>query len=376
MLLLITLLFPLFASLFWAIVLNGDRKNYNIPRSWLAKFLFFSFLIYLGKFFLYVPIPDIYIYFYIIYVYAGSLVYPVYHIYFRLLTVDEKFTWKAHSKHLILPIILVSIYAVGVFFTPSIAFKAFLFDKQASPYYPQVRFLSIMSIVLRVYFMIQLIVVVVQNNLLLRKYGLKAGQFYSDIQDGKYNNAKKLNLILIILGVYTFISFFIFKLDPGIIYLSPLIYAAIMFVIGYMGFTQKPLNPTFDLEDNANEEINETQPLLNSQNKILRKLLTEFEEKKIYLNSQLNILDLVNAIGTNRTYISVIINQHYNQNFCNFVNSYRIEELRRVYSQNPNLSNETLAECCGFGSVSSLKRAIYSKTALSIKEWKKQVVKE
>jgi hypothetical protein len=48
-----------------------------------------------------------------------------------------------------------------------------------------------MSIFLRVYFIIQLIVMVVQNYLLLRKYSLKAGQFYSDIQDGKYNNAKK-----------------------------------------------------------------------------------------------------------------------------------------------------------------------------------------
>lgn len=374
MLLIISLLFPVFASLFWAIVLNGDRKNYNIPRSFLAKFMFLSFLIYTGKFFYYVPHPDIYTYFNIIYIYAGSLIYPVYYIYFRLLTIDEKLSWKVHSKYLILPIVLVSIYIVGVFFTPSIEYKAFLFDKQAYPNSPQVHFLRIMSIFLRVYFIIQLIVVVVQNYLLLRKYGLKAGQFYSDIQDGKYNNAKKLNYILIITGVYTLISYFVLKLNPDLIYLFPPIYAIIMFIIGYMGFTQKPLNPTFDLEVDAQEEMSEIQPLLNAQKKILVKLLTEFEEKKIYLNSQLNILDLMKAIGTNRTYISVIINQQYNQNFCSFVNGYRIEELQRVYAENPNFSNETLAENCGFGSVSSLKRAIYSKTGLSIVEWKKQVV--
>jgi len=376
MLVIISLLFPVFTSLFWAIVLNGDKKNYNIPRSCLAIFMFLSFLIYAGKFFYYLSLPDIYIYFYLFYVYAGSLVYPVYNIYFRLLTVDKKFSWKVHIKYLILPLILVTIYAIAVFTTPANEFKAFLFDKQSIPDTPHVHFLSIMSIGLRVYYILQLIVVVIQNKLLLRKYSKKAGQFYSDIQDGKYNNAPYLNIILIVLGAYTFLSYFIFKLNPGLIYISPLIYAGIMFIVGYMGFTQKPLNPTFDLEIDGQEDINETQPLLNAQKKILLKLLNEFEENKIYLNSQLNILDLVNVIGTNRTYISVIINQQYNQNFCTFVNSYRIDELQRVYTENPDFSNETLAECCGFGSVSSLKRAIYSKTGLSIIEWKKQVIKK
>ena len=114
------------------------------------------------------------------------------------------------------------------------------------------------------------------------------------------------------------------------------------------------------------------QPLVNAQKKILDKLLKEFEEKKIYLNSELNILDVVKAVGTNRTYISSIINQQYNQNFCSFVNNYRIEELHRVYAENPYFTNEVLAECCGFGSLDSLKRAVFSKTDLSIFEWKKR----
>jgi len=376
MFLIISLLFPVFASLFWVIVLSGDKKNSNIPRSFLAKFMFFSFLLYTGKFFYYAPLPDIYVYFNVFYLYSGCLVYPVYQIYFRLLTVDEKFSWKAHSKYLILPIILVSIYEVGTLFTPTIEYKAFLFDNQAYHNSPQIHFLSIMSIVLRVYFMIQLIIVVTQNYLLLRKYSLKAGQYYSDIQDGKYNNAKKLNFFLIITGVYTLASYFLRNRYPDTIYLFPSIYALIMFYIGFMGFTQKRLNPTFDLEVDMQPETSKLQPLLKGQKKILDKLIKEFEVKKIYLNSELNILDVVKAIGTNRTYISVIINQQYNQNFCSLVNSYRIEELHRVYAQNPDFTNEILADCCGFGSVNSLKRAVFANTGLSIVDWKKQVVLE
>ena len=141
-----------------------------------------------------------------------------------------------------------------------------------------------------------------------------------------------------------------------------------------MGISQKPINPTFELE---NVSLNyEPIDLTNStQKKLLHKLLVEFEQKKIYLNSQLNIMDLVEAIGTNRTYISLIINQNYNQNFCSFVNSYRVEELERVLSKNRNLTIEVLAEMTGFGSVNSLKRAVYLKAGKNISEWKKQLLK-
>jgi AraC-like DNA-binding protein len=139
-----------------------------------------------------------------------------------------------------------------------------------------------------------------------------------------------------------------------------------------MGFKQKAINPTFDLE--IEPQKSESQPLLKAQEQILNRLLEEFDIKKIYLNSQLTILDVVDAVGTNRTYISLIINQQYNQNFCSFVNSYRIEELQRVFTQNPDLTNETLASYCGFSSEAALKRGIKSKTGQSIQDWKKQIL--
>ena len=85
-------------------------------------------------------------------------------------------------------------------------------------------------------------------------------------------------------------------------------------------------------------------------------------------------MDIVQAVGTNRTYISSIINQNYNQNFCSFVNSYRIKELENVIYQNPDFTNEVLAESCGFGSLNSLKRAIFTKSGMTLPEWKKQIL--
>jgi len=127
------------------------------------------------------------------------------------------------------------------------------------------------------------------------------------------------------------------------------------------------------LEVDDKTQNNEEKQLTGAQKKLLNSMLLEFEQKKIYLNSQLNILDVVQAIGTNRTYISTIINQQYNQNFCAFVNSYRLEELERIIHKNQNVSNEILAESCGFGSVNSLKRAVFAKTGMSVSQWKQQL---
>ena len=157
-----------------------------------------------------------------------------------------------------------------------------------------------------------------------------------------------------------------------LIYSGWSIFSAMLYIIGYMGIKQKPVNPTFETVTNETAPVQKENELIGTQKKILHKIRIQFDERKIYLNSQLNIMDIVQEVGTNRTYISTIINQQYGQNFCTFVNNYRLEELERVIHQNHELNTETLAECCGFGSVNSLKRAIASKTGLSISEWKSQ----
>jgi len=368
----IALITPVFVSLFWAIILNGNRKSHSRPRSFLAILMLLMVVLFTVKFFNFEPLPDIYPYFDVIHVYIGCMIFPLFHIYFRLLTVDEKFSLKAHARFLIPPFILVSAYALATLITPGIQYHSWLFDKHAFPDSPRIQFLNVILPLIYYFTELQVIFYLVCNTVLLRKYGDKAEQFYSDINDGKYINARILNYMIFVNSVVTIITYFIFLKFSWMIYVSPTIYAIYVYLIGYMGYKQKAINPTFDLIMDAQTESNIEQILPALSDKLLRKLLVEFEVNKIYLDNQLNILDVVQAVGTNRSYISTVINQQYNQNFCSFVNGFRLQELQRVYTQNPDYTNEVLAECCGFGSVSSLRRAVYAKTGLSVTEWKNQ----
>ncbi len=373
----IILLLPVYVTLFWSIALAGNEIKHSIPRRFLGKFMLFPFIIFTCHLLYFAPYPEVYPFFDVVLQYASLMVFPVYYIYFRLLTVDGKFSIKAHARFFIIPTVLAITYASGVLLAPKIEFRAWLSDQNAYPASPAIRFLSIMRFIIRITYLIQVIVSVTANYLLIRKYASKAEQFYSNLQDGKYNNALMLNRSIIVMGTAAFVFTLLGRQylisQNMMIYIGWTIFSAMLFIIGYMGIKQKPINPTYDLVTDMQVSNDDIKQLPVSQKVILKKLLVEFEQNKIYLNNQLNILDVVQAIGTNRTYISAIINQQYNQNFCAFVNSYRMEELERIIHVNHDVSNEILAETCGFGSVNSLKRAVMAKTGMSISEWKKLV---
>ena len=374
----ILLLSPIYITLFWYIALKGNNKKQNFPQALLSKFMLIPAISFIAIFLYFAPVPSVYPYFDFAFQYSISLFFPVYYIYFRLLTIDDEFTVRKHIRYLILPFILATIYLIAIFLTPWVEYKTWLYNDNAFSDSPYIQFLIIVRNIIRIHFLAQFMISVIGNQLLIKKYGVKAEQFYSDMEEENYKNAKTLNFLIISMFISSFIIFVLGfeSIFSNVLSLEIIlsISSIILFLIGYLGIKQEPINPTFEFVSNDDALIQLEVIPADSRKKILNKIVVQFEEEKIYLNSQLNIMDIVQAVGTNRTYISSIINQHYNQNFCSFVNSYRIKELESVIIQNPDFTNEVLADSCGFGSLNSLKRAIFAKSGMTLPEWKKQII--
>jgi AraC-like DNA-binding protein len=370
------LLSPVYISLYWFISLRSNKKNISVPARFLSFFMLICAVCFFGQHLFFAPFPDIFPYWEPALAYFGSIAFPIYYIYFRLLTVDEKFSLRLHAKYLVVPLFIATVYTVGIFLTPFEQYKAWLYNDTLFADSAQIQFLGVMRKIVKLMFVVLLVITFVLNQLLLKKYAHKAEQYYSDLQDGRFNNAKWLNYFLIFITLSSFVAHVVGRklLFPSEMILNSiwLIFALSLYGIGYMGFTQKAINPTFEAEDDASEPVPTSTELNVSQQLILKRLLDLFENDKIYIDSNLNIMDVVERIGTNRSYISTIINQQYNQNFCSFVNGFRVAELENVYAANPSISNEHLAEKCGFGSFNSMKRAIVSITGQSVQEWKKK----
>lgn len=84
----------------------------------------------------------------------------------------------------------------------------------------------------------------------------------------------------------------------------------------------------------------------------LIKFQKHFEEDKPYLKAGLSLDDVCRKIGTNRTYLSQMINESYHQNFNGYINDLRIKEARRLLSspEYNHISVEGIGSMAGFSS--------------------------
>ncbi len=129
----------------------------------------------------------------------------------------------------------------------------------------------------------------------------------------------------------------------------------------------------FELE---NEHFSQTQLTLFKELKV--KLEELMQLKKPYLDQDLSILKLAKDLNTNTKYLSHIINSEYKLNFINFVNQYRIEEVKnQLIGGDLNYTIEALAQNAGFKSKSSFNSAFKKITGKTpsdfIKESKQSV---
>ncbi len=85
------------------------------------------------------------------------------------------------------------------------------------------------------------------------------------------------------------------------------------------------------------------------------------EEQRPYLKPNITISDLALYLGTNRTYLSKVINEEFNQNFNKFINNYRLQYSKKYLINNKEMNISTISELCGFNSYSTFNRCFKEK---------------
>jgi len=95
------------------------------------------------------------------------------------------------------------------------------------------------------------------------------------------------------------------------------------------------------------------------------------ENKKLYINPGLTLLDLAEKLETTPRQISQIVNQGFDMNFNDFVNQYRTQAVIQKLSAQEHQIKTLLAIAleCGFNSKSTFNRAFKQHTGLSPKKY-------
>ena len=97
---------------------------------------------------------------------------------------------------------------------------------------------------------------------------------------------------------------------------------------------------------------------------LLERLQNLMEERKLYLNPKFSIIDLTNLLGTNRTYVSVYLNDVLGKSFFDYVNEYRLVVAEKMVIETDDNFSE-IAEKSGFNSICTFRRAFLKKNGMT-----------
>ena len=124
--------------------------------------------------------------------------------------------------------------------------------------------------------------------------------------------------------------------------------------------------------EDLNSPQDDKREAINSES--AQRLTRWMRETKPYLNPDFQLMDLRHVLPMNRTYLSRFIRDEFGCTFYQFVNKYRIEEAKRLMTEQPDLKIEDVAIKSGFSSRSSFTQTFTKETGFSPREWRKEKV--
>lgn len=117
----------------------------------------------------------------------------------------------------------------------------------------------------------------------------------------------------------------------------------------------EPVNPA--LAGNAEDP----EASVDGVDDLTERIMTLFENERIFLNPQLKLSDVAAMANSNRTYVSRFFNTGHGKTFFEFVNDYRVRYAKQLL-QSTSERIEVIAEQSGFSSRQSFHR-VFSKFA-------------
>lgn len=193
----------------------------------------------------------------------------------------------------------------------------------------------------------------------------------------KFSNfeGRDVSWLNLIIWIFIIIFVFITVATPWLLhninisyfkYISSFFFSLILFFIAYKGLRQRI--PTESIDTIKNEIETSSEDI----QRLKEKLISHMEINKPYLNPELTLVDLAKQIGIGRNQLSEVINAGVGDNFYNFINKFRIEEVKQLFIDDSRKRYKIiyLATKAGFNSKSSFNHIFKKITGLTPSEYR------
>jgi AraC-like DNA-binding protein len=210
-----------------------------------------------------------------------------------------------------------------------------------------------------------------------RKYRRWLDENFSDTEKIKFDWLRNFlyvfSFVLILAALFDFTDSFLFKLSYVQYFYFELVLAFVTYYLAIAGYLR---SETIELNFGETESARTGEPRkpllsageLEKTKARLEKLMTT---EKPFLNPQLTLNDLARQLGVNAAVLSHAINAGFGKNFNDFVNEFRIAEVKRKLQTGAAEKTNLLGVAfdCGFNSKATFNRAFKKFTGVSPKEF-------
>jgi YesN/AraC family two-component response regulator len=94
------------------------------------------------------------------------------------------------------------------------------------------------------------------------------------------------------------------------------------------------------------------------------------EKQHYYTTKGLTLDDVAKSMQTNKTYISLLVNNIYKKSFPDYINSKRVEFAKKLLKESKgSMKMEEIADKSGFQSAAQLARKVKEIEGLTLREW-------
>ncbi|QHI34920.1 HTH-type transcriptional activator RhaR [Kordia antarctica] len=302
---------------------------------------------------------------------AATAISPLIYLYIKSITKSNFKFQKVHSYHFVIPISLM-IYRLAIFTydalqpgfneTQNGVLKLSLDEAIVLPI---LNVLDFSVTLLYLAFTIQLYI----------NYRQKIKQYFSNIFKLELNWIRNFLLVFSLLFLYSSIQTFVGSLLIDLGYqerwwlnLAMAICTIYVGLKGYFTDTTKlnKLDVSFSPKEiSIPEDTKEVKKEIAETS--IEAIAALMEEEKPYLNPDLNLSELAKQANVTRGQLSEIINNGFQMNFNDFVNSYRVNEFKSMLKEGKHkqLSLLGIAYECGFNSKATFNRVFKKLTSFS-----------
>ena len=285
-------------------------------------------------------------------------IFPLYFLYAKYLTGESEKFYKKDWIHF-LPFILYKIFLISFYFMNKNEIFDFLNSSLISNHPLQYIIFNWIIILQGLIYLILVIVRVKKRDEFIENH------FSSnyEIKLDWLKNASYLGILTTLVFLIENIMLFINNSPSETFGLSSVAASVYIYAIGYLGlsrsgvFTELESIEDYELEkEELTYDKYEKSGLSNEKaDEYYQKLILLMDEEKIFNQNKLTLSELAEFISISSHNLSEVINSKTGMNFFDFINRYRIEEVKReiIKPENDNLTILAIAMDAGFNSKSS-----------------------